>query len=98
MGKKKKNKQLKSIDGNSVSEEMIDSWRSSLNKNEWPDGWSNVGETVDGKLPSYNQQTTLSFKAPMSLKMAAERQAAEKEMSLSAFIRSALEKEIVASR
>ena len=54
-----------------------------------------VGESGSGKMPSYNQQTTLSFKAPMSLKLAAEKQAKERGMNLSKFIRAALEKELL---
>lgn len=30
---------------------MITDWRSALERDEWPSGWVNVGETVDGGLP-----------------------------------------------
>ena len=95
MGKKKKNKQLKSIDGKVITEEMIGSWSKSLDSEEFPNNWSSIGDPIDGKLPTYSQQTTLSFKAPGSLKMAAEKKAEERGITLSAFIRQALEKEVV---
>ena len=37
--------------GKVVTDEMIADWESALERDEWPSGWVNVGEVVEGKLP-----------------------------------------------
>ena len=37
--------------GKVVTDEMIADWESALERDEWPSGWVNVGEIVEGKLP-----------------------------------------------
>lgn len=36
--------------GKVVTDEMISGWESALERDEWPSGWVNVGEIVEGKL------------------------------------------------
>lgn len=36
--------------GKVVTDEMIAGWESALERDEWPSGWVNVGEIVEGKL------------------------------------------------
>lgn len=35
--------------GKVVTDEMIADWESALERDEWPSGWVNVGEIVEGK-------------------------------------------------
>lgn len=35
--------------GKVVTDEMIADWESALERDEWPSGWVNVGEVVEGK-------------------------------------------------
>jgi hypothetical protein len=37
--------------GKVVTDEMIAEWEGVLERDEWPNGWANVGEVVEGKLP-----------------------------------------------
>lgn len=37
--------------GKVVTDEMIADWEGALERDEWPNGWVNVGEIVEGKLP-----------------------------------------------
>lgn len=37
--------------GKVVTDEMIAAWESALERDEWPDGWVNVGDVVEGRLP-----------------------------------------------
>ena len=57
-----------------VTDEMIADWESALERDEWPSGWVNVGEIVEGKLPKAAPDTvTLSLKVPAAMKRALER-------------------------
>lgn len=78
-------------DGTRVTDEMVDAWCEALDHDQWPQGWHNVGEVVDGGvgLPSEATQT-LSVKVPASLKRAIDRKAKGEGVSTSAFIRRAL--------
>lgn len=38
-----------------VTDEMIDGWERALGRDEWPSGWVNVGEIVEGKLPNVHR-------------------------------------------
>lgn len=42
-------------DGGAVTDEMIAGWESALERDEWPSGWVNVGEIVEGKLPGVHR-------------------------------------------
>ena len=35
--------------GKVVTDEMIAGWESALERDEWPSGWVNVGDVVDGR-------------------------------------------------
>lgn len=62
--------------GKVVTDEMIADWESALERDEWPSGWVNVGEIVEGKLPKAAPETvTLSLKVPAAMKRALEREA-----------------------
>ncbi len=39
---------ITAIDGMRVTDEMIDTWCDALDRDEWPDGWQNVGDVVEG--------------------------------------------------
>lgn len=55
--------------GKVVTDEMIADWESALERDEWPSGWVNVGEIVEGKLPKAAPDTvTLSLKVPAAMK------------------------------
>ena len=43
--------------GKVVTDEMIADWESALERDEWPSGWVNVGEVVEGKLPKAVPET-----------------------------------------
>ena len=58
------------------TDEMIAGWESALERDEWPSGWVNVGEIVEGKLPKAAPDTvTLSLKVPAAMKRALEKEA-----------------------
>ena len=62
--------------GKVVTDEMIADWESALERDEWPSGWVNVGEIVEGKLPKAAPDTvTLSLKVPAAMKRALEKEA-----------------------
>ncbi|KXB33233.1 hypothetical protein HMPREF3192_01205 [Atopobium deltae] len=37
--------------GKIVTGKKIASWKNALEHDEWPNGWVNVGEIIEGKLP-----------------------------------------------
>lgn len=37
--------------GGVVTDEMISGWEEALERDEWPSGWANVGEIVEGEPP-----------------------------------------------
>ena len=77
--------------GKLVTDEMIADWESALERDEWPDGWVNVGEVVEGKLPMAAPETaTLSLKVPAAMKRALEREAKAEGKSTGAFARGML--------
>ena len=62
-------------DGKVVTDEMIAGWERSLERDEWPGGWVDVGEAIDGRLPKAAPETvTLSLKVPAAMKRALERE------------------------
>lgn len=65
--------------------------RSSLERDEWPSGWVNVGEIVEGKLPKAAPETvTLSLKVPAAMKRALEKEAKAEGKSTGAYARGIL--------
>ncbi len=49
--KKFKTEEIISENGKVVTDEMIENWEACLEKDKWPQGWTNVGEIFEGKLP-----------------------------------------------
>ena len=74
--------------GRFVTDEMIAEWENALDRDEWPSGWMNVREAVEGGLPKdAPEMATLSFKVPASLKRALEKEAKAEGRSTSAYVR-----------
>lgn len=74
-----------------VTDEMIAGWESALERDEWPSGWVNVGEIVEGKLPKAAPETvTLSLKVPVAMKRALEKEAKAEGKSTGAYARGIL--------
>ncbi len=74
-----------------VTDEMINGWESALERDEWPSGWVNVGEIVEGRLPkAAPETTTLSLKVPVAMKKALEAEARSEGKSTGAFARGLL--------
>ena len=64
---------------------------SALERDEWPSGWVNVGEIVEGKLPKAAPDTvTLSLKVPAAMKRALEKEAKAEGKSTGAYARGIL--------
>lgn len=42
--------------GKAVTDDMIAEWERALDRDEWPAGWRNVGDTVEGELPSSDRR------------------------------------------
>lgn len=77
--------------GKVVTDEMIADWESALERDEWPSGWVNVGEIVEGKLPKAAPETvTLSLKVPAAMKRALENEAKAEGKSTGAYARGIL--------
>ena len=77
--------------GKVVTDEMIANWESALERDEWPSGWVNVGEIVEGKLPKAAPETvTLSLKVPVAMKRALEKEAKAEGKSTGAYARGIL--------
>lgn len=63
--------QMRTADGRSVSDEMIENWAEALDNDEWPVGWANVDDIVEGAPPVRQECTaTLTVKVSPAMKMA----------------------------
>lgn len=88
--------EIKAANGVEVTEKMIATWSEALDNDEWPKGWHNVGDTVQGKpVVRAEKSVVMSYKIPESLKRAAEREAKKAGISTSAYARMALEEKLV---
>ena len=87
---------IKANDGQMVTDVMIDGWCEALDRDEWPDGWHNVGDVVAGRPPAAETMAVLSLKLPAGKKKAIEREAKSEGISTSAFARRALEDRLIA--
>ncbi len=77
--------------GTVVTDEMIAGWESALERDEWPAGWTNVGEVFDGELPKTSRESvTLSLKVPIAMKRALEKEAKAEGKSTGAYARGLL--------
>lgn len=84
--------------GKVVTDEMIAAWESSLERDEWPAGWQNVGEIVEGKLPSsLNESVTLSVKLPLAMRNAIVAEAEAEGKTTSAYVRGVLAESLMAT-
>lgn len=80
-----------------VTDAMIAEWESSLERDEWPSGWENVGEIVEGALPKSSTETvTLSLKVPVGMKRALEKEAESEGKSTGAYARGILAEGLMA--
>ena len=77
--------------GQVVTDEMIATWAQALDNDEWPSGWTNVGDVVDGRLPKTAPKTvTLSLKVPVAMKKALDNEAKAEGKSTGAYVRGLL--------
>lgn len=76
--------------GKVVTDEMINAIEASLDRDEWPDGWKNVGDVIEGHLPSMAASSTLSVKVPAPMKMVLDAEAERAGISTSAYVRGVL--------
>ncbi len=77
--------------GKVVTDEMIADWESALERDEWPSGWVNVGEIVEGKLPKAAPDTvTMSLKVTASMNRAIDKEAKSEGKSTGAYARGIL--------
>lgn len=64
---------MRMADGRLVSDEMIETWAEALDNDEWPMGWANVGDIVEGAPPVRQECTvTLTVRVTPAVKMALE--------------------------
>lgn len=81
-----------------VTDAMIANWEASLERDEWPDGWENVGEVIEGRLPKAAPETvTLSLKIPAAMKRALEAEAKTEGKSTGTYVRGILAESLMAT-
>lgn len=84
--------------GSVVTERMIEEWSAALDRDEWPSGWRNVGDVVEGKLPRSGANTeTISIKVTPAMKAAIDREAKSEGKTASAFVRGLIADSLIAS-
>lgn len=84
--------------GKVVTDEMIATWEEALERDEWPAGWENVGEIIEGRLPpSLSDSVTLSVKIPAAMRSALEAEALAEGKSASAYVRGVLARSLMAT-
>ena len=82
---------IRAANGQLVTDEMIDTWCESLDRDEWPSDWVNVGDVVHGKPPvESDSSVVLSVKIPVGMKRAIETRAENRGVSTSAVARGLL--------
>ena len=81
-----------------VTDEMIAGWESDLEQDEWPEGWVNVGDIVEGRLPKAAPDTvTLSLKIPAAMKRAIDAEAKAEGKSTGAYVRGIIADSLMAT-
>ena len=80
---------IMSKNGVEVTEAMINDICVALDRNEWPEGWENVGSIVRGHAGTANSEN-ISFKVTPSMKQAIAEQASKEGVSTSAYVRGAV--------
>ncbi|WP_172135145.1 ribbon-helix-helix protein, CopG family [Adlercreutzia sp. ZJ473] len=89
---------IRTASGQLVTDEMVDTWCESLDCDEWPNGWVNVGDVVHGKPPvDLGESVVLSVKVPVGMKRAIEARAESRGVSTSAAARELLENGLLAA-
>ena len=84
--------------GQLVTDAMIEGWEASLERDEWPAGWVNVGGVVEGRLPKSACETvTLSLKVPVAMKKALEAEAKSAGTSTGAYVRGILAESLMSA-
>lgn len=84
--------------GKIVTDEMIAEWESALGRDEWPEGWHNVGKVIDGKMPpTLAESVTLSVKIPAAMRSAIDKEAKAEGKSTSAYVRGVLAASLMAA-
>lgn len=85
-------------DGRVVTDEMIAGWEEALERDQWPTGWVNVGEVVEGRLPApLSDAVTLSVKIPAPMKKVIETEAEHEGKTTSAYVRGVLAYSLMAT-
>lgn len=84
--------------GRIVTNEMIAEWERALDRDEWPEGWHNVGKVIDGKMPpTLAESVTLSVKIPAAMRSAIDKGAKAEGKSTSAYVRGILAASLMAA-
>lgn len=84
--------------GKLVTDEMIANWEDALERDEWPEGWVNIGEIVEGRLPKVTPDTvTLSLKVPAAMKRAIDGKAKSEGKSTGAYVRGVIADSLMVS-
>ena len=87
------------IDGRQISEDMITRWCEAYDKGEFPEGEHSLGKAVMGRPPLSSEQTvTLAIKVPVGMKVALAKKAEKQGVTLSAYARSVLADDILATQ
>lgn len=83
--------EIVAANGKAVTDSMIEDWEAALERDEWPAGWVNVGEVVEGRLPSsLSESVTLSVKIPAAMRNALDAEARAEGKTTSAYVRGVL--------
>ena len=84
--------------GQEITEEMINRWCDAYERGEFPKGERTVGGVVMGRPPlSADKTTTVTVKIPVGMKAGLVKKAGEHGTTLSAYVRSVLANDIIAS-
>jgi hypothetical protein len=90
-------KPIKTIDGHTVTEALLDKWSAALDRDEWPEGEYSVGSVIIGRPPmSAEGSVVLSVKIPVAMKRAIESEAKDKGITTSDYIRTLLARNLLA--
>lgn len=79
------------VNGQEITDEMIDRWCDAYERGEFPDGEHTVGEIVMGRPPLSSEGTvSLNIKVPAGMKVAIAKKAKKNGMTTSAYARGVL--------
>lgn len=84
------------VNGQEITEEMIDRWCASYERGDFPEGEYTVGKAVMGRPPLSSDKTaTLIFKVPAGMKAAIQRKADQLGVTVSTYARSVLAQDLL---